>query len=200
MKMFAGCMICAAVLLSAAGLSAQPKNAEDLHNGLRALKTTMEKALNKGDIDTIVAHADERVVFTTMNGDVVRGKEGVREYFNKMMTGPDRVVESVTSKFEVDDLSILHGDDMAIAFGDTEDHYVLTDGRVFDVKARWSSTMLLRGDRWVVASFHYSTNMFDNPILDAQRRYLLMGAGAVVLIVAGLAFFLGRRGRGGGGA
>jgi len=167
-------------------------SAEDMHNGLRALKSTMENALNQRDIDTILQNIDENVVFTTMNGDVVRGKKQVKEYFVKMMTGPDRVIETVTSKFEADDLSILHEGNIAVAFGHSDDSYTLTSGENFLVKARWSGTMQLRKDGWKIISFHYSTNMFDNPILDVQRQVMIwitVGASAIAAIVF---FLLGR--------
>jgi uncharacterized protein (TIGR02246 family) len=173
--------------------SAVEASVEAQHEGLRTLQAIMEKALNSRDIETILANVDENVVFTTMNGDVARGKEGIRKYFHDMMEGPNKVVENVTSDFIPDDLSVFHGNDVAIAFGKSDDHYVLTDGKKFDIAARWSTTLIRKNDRWLVASFHYSANVFDNPILAMQRKILLTYAagGALVLAIAG--FFLGRR-------
>src|SRR5262249_19174913 len=147
---------------------------------------------NSGDVDTILANVDDKVIFTTMNGDVARGKEGIRQYFQKMMQGPDKIVDQVTSDFIPEDLSILHGD-TAIAFGHTNDHYVLTDGTKFDINARWTGTLLKEDGKWVVAAFHYSANVFDNPILNMQRRMLLIGAAIAVVVAAGLAFWIGSR-------
>jgi uncharacterized protein (TIGR02246 family) len=180
--------------VAVAAAAPAPTDAE-LHEDLRTLQRTMEKALNSRDIDTIVANVHDDVVFTTMNGDVARGKQGVRDYFHKMMQGPDKIVDAVQTRFEADDLSLLHGGHTAVAFGKTDDHYVLTSGERFDVQARWSGTMVRKQDGWIVASFHYSTNMFDNPVLSAQRRLFgwVGGVGAVAL--AALAFLLGRRSR-----
>jgi len=168
-----------------------------IHDELRALRSTMEKALNERDLDAIVAHVHPDVVFTTMNGDVARGRDAVRKYYEKMMVGPEKIVESVDVHFESDTLSILYGDSMAIAYGPTHDHYVLTDGSAFDVEARWSATLVRWEGRWVVAAFHYSTNMFDNAVLRAAKRLFLWtaGGGAVVALLIG--FFLGRRSRAG---
>lgn len=168
---------------------------DQLHDGLRALKAHMEKALNERDLDALLARCDEHVVFTTMNGDVVNGKGGIRAYFTKMMEGPDKVVDSIQAKFEPAALSLLYGGDTAIAWGVTDDHYKLANGQDFNVQARWSSAMVLRDGQWYVANFHYSTNMFDNPVLSAQRRYLLLGCGLAALIVGLIGFALGRRGR-----
>ena len=169
---------------------------EQLHDGLRALKATMEKALNAMDIETVVNNVTEDVVFTTMNGDVARGRDGIKKYFETMMKGPNPRVTSVRAKFEADDLSHLYGNDVAVSFGSSKDQYTLASGESLAVDARWSGTMVRRDGRWLIANFHYSTNMFDNPVLQAQRKLLLIGAAAASVIAALLAFFVGRaRGR-----
>jgi uncharacterized protein (TIGR02246 family) len=170
--------------------------AEALHEELRGLRATMERALNERDLDTIVANVTDDVLFTTMNGDVVRGPAQIREYFEKMLAGPDAVVETVTSSFVADDLSMLVEDDVAIAFGYSDDQYVLKNGMDFQVRARWSATMVRRDDRWLIANFHYSTNMFDNPVLDAQRATLIKSSVALAVVALLVGFFVGRsRGR-----
>jgi len=177
----------------AAGAASQETPPAQLHDELRALAATMEKAINTRDIGTIVSRVTDDVVFTTMNGDVVTGRDAVRAYFTRMMEGPDRVVEEVTTHFEPDDLSVLLDDHTAVAFGSSDDHYVLAHGPSFDMRARWSGTMVRRDGRWDVASFHYSANVFENPILDAQRRLLIQIAVAAVLVAAFVAHTMGRR-------
>lgn len=156
------------------------------HNALRQLKATMEKALNERDLDTIVANVDPNVVFTTMNGDVCRGPEQIRAYFAKMLTAPGHIVKDVKVSFEVDALTTLYGGDTGVALGSSKDHYELTNGDTFDIQGRWTCTMVKNGDRWVIAAFHYSANVFENPILDRYRKAMWMvgaGAAAVALIV-----------------
>lgn len=178
-----------------AGETGEGLSDEELHDQLRALKAEMESAMNSLDLDAILERVDENVVFTTMNNDVVVGRDGVRGYFEKMMEGPEKVVDSVETKFVPEVLSILHGGDTAVSWGHTEDHYKLASGLELDISARWSGTMIRRDGRWVVASFHYSTNIFDNPVLSAQRRVLLGGGAVAALVCLALGFFLGRRRR-----
>lgn len=163
-----------------------------IHNALRQLKTTMEKALNERDLDTIVANVDPNVVFTTMNNDVRRGPEQIRAYFAEMLTAPGHVVKDVKVSFEVDTLTTLYGGDTGIAYGSSNDTYELTNGDKFNVKGRWSCTMVRSGDKWLIASFHYSTNVFDNPILDRYKSLLVpLGAGgAIAGLIVG--FVIGR--------
>lgn len=181
---------------SAAAMPSAPSD-EQLHQELRDLKAAMEQALNRRDVDALLAHVDERVVFTTMNGDVVTGRDGVRAYFDRMMNGPGKIVESVQASFVPDTLSVLHGGDMAVSWGRTADQYELATGQSLAIAARWSATMVRREGRWLVANFHYSTNMFDNPVLSGQRKLLIGGGVAAALILGIVGFLLGRRRTGG---
>lgn len=168
-----------------------------IHDALRKVKAELEQAMNTRDVEGILAHAHPQVVFTTMNGDVARGRDGVRKYFVDMMTGPGHLVDKIEAHFEADDLSILHGGDAAVSWGTSSGHYTLTDGSAFDVDARWSATLVRTDDQWLVASFHYSTDMWDNPVLTATRQWLTMaavgGALAAGLVGAGLGWAVGRR-------
>lgn len=142
------------------------------HDELRKLRDQMQTAMNGRDIEGLLAGVTEDVVFSTMNGDVVRGKDAIREYFAKMLDGPDALVKSVSTNFEADDLTLLYGGSLGepetagVAFGHAKDSYVLRDGSTFEVEPRWTATMIREPDGWKVASFHYSVNVFDNPVLN----------------------------------
>jgi hypothetical protein len=130
------------------------------------------------------------VVFTTMNGDVCRGPQQIRAYFDKMLNAPGHIVKDVQVAFDVDQLTTLYGGDTGVdtgvAYGSSSDHYVLTDGKTFDIHGRWTCTMVKNGDRWVIAAFHYSANVFDNPILDRYKRVIWqagIAAGLVSLLI-----------------
>ena len=169
------------------------------HNALRTLKATMTKALNDRDLNTIVANVDKDVVFTTMNGDVCHGPEQIRAYFNKMLTGPGHVVKNVKVAFEADALTTLYGGATGVAYGSSNDHYELVDGETFNIHGRWSCTVVRSGDRWLIASFHYSANVFDNPILNRFKSLAWQcGVGGAVLgLIIGLVIgrMTGRRSR-----
>jgi uncharacterized protein (TIGR02246 family) len=184
-------------LLMAAGVSmnAQQGPDEPVHQALRQLKTTMTKALNERDLDAIVANVDPHVVFTTMNGDVCRGPAEIRAYFDKMLTAPGHIVKDVRVSFEADALTTLYGGDTGVAIGSSHDHYELTDGDTFDIDGRWTCTMVRNGDRWVIAAFHYSADVFDNPILTRLKALgWPIGIGALVVGLL-VGFFVARRRR-----
>ncbi len=164
-----------------------------VHDALRELRDRAIDALNTSDVDALLVLAHDEVVFTAMNSEVARGKDEVRAYFDRMMTGPDRIVESVTVTIEADTLTVIHGDDTGIAYGSSRDSYRLTDGLELEVDTRWTATLVLDGDRWLIAGFHSSANLFENPLIDRARGLLLWIGGLALLLGLGAGWMLGRR-------
>ncbi|WNG14784.1 SgcJ/EcaC family oxidoreductase [Cystobacter fuscus] len=194
-RMVVGLMLCWVLGMPAAPHAREvpPEAAGDAaaHEALRALENDMEQALNARDVDRLLSHVTEDVVFTTMNNDVRVGKSAIRAYYEKMLSGPGRVVDKLTTKFEVDGLTRLYGT-TGLAQGSSTDHYVLADGSDFVVHGRWSCALVKQGEQWLIASFHYSTNVFDNPVLDKVERVSLSIGAAVSVVMLGVGFVLGR--------
>ena len=185
-------LIAAVVLLCLAALpvssQAPPAKDEAVHNELRALRDGLVDAINKGDIERQLTYLHPNVVVTALNGEVSRGRDGVRAYFLKMTAGPKRVVDSFHCEVMVDELTILYGAETGIAFGSAVQDYKLTDGLNLDVKTRWTATLVKEHDRWLVASLHASASLFDNPLLAMAKRtaYWAGGISLVVGLIVGL--------------
>jgi ketosteroid isomerase-like protein len=165
----------------------QPAKEDPAHEELRALRKELVEASNKGDIDGVLARLDNDVVVTWLNGEVSVKPEGVRAYLERMTKGENRVVNRYTTEAKVDELTHLYGD-TGVAYGSSRDRFELTDGRVFEVPTRWSAAVVKKDGKWLVANFHASTNMFDNPVLDLAIRRTAFWAGG---IAAGVGLVLG---------
>lgn len=184
----------AAATAAPAGIDfSQPAKDAPVHDELRALAGAMEEALNERDLDGLLANVDDDLVFTAMNAETGYGKEHVRDYFNRMLNGPEKVVENIKVDFVPDKLAVFYGPDVAVSGGRADSHYDLANGMKFDVPARWTGTLVRKQGKWLVAAFHYSTNMFDNPVLDAQRKFMLLAGGGSALVLAIIGFIIGRR-------
>lgn len=188
-----------AVLL-ALGLSAFAYGSDDVeqtHTDLRALRDDMVDAVNKGDVDRLVAHLTPNVVVTFEDAEVARGRDGVRAYYQKMMKGPQPIVASYQTSVAVDDLTTLYGPDTGVAIGSADDRFTLSSGTSLNLTSRWTATLVRQDGKWYVAAFHASADMFDNPILTKMKytAYLVGAFGLVMGIVVGIAaaWFLGRR-------
>jgi hypothetical protein len=171
---------------------------EATHKELVALREGMLDAVEKVDIDKLLTYLDDNVVVTYMNAEVARKPEGVREYYEKMMKGPNPRVKSYKPNVEVDEKTHLYGD-AGVVTGSSRDHFVLNDGREFDIDVRWTATVVKKDGKWKVAGFHSSANVFDNPILTTTTKetsYVVGGAAGLGGLMFGLiigALFLRRR-------
>lgn len=176
---------------------------EAIHNELRALRDGIIEAFNKlgvsgkeEDLEAVLRYVHKDLVLNAMNGDTSVGHDGIRQYFRKTMVGPNRTVQKVYHEFTVAALSILHGDDTAIAYGSTLGKYSLTGGLDFDVNAIWLCTMVKERGKWLVASFQFAPSIFDNPIANKLQRTVYWGVGIAAVIGIALGTLLGRMLRG----
>ena len=183
------------VALACAFTLAARAQEDPAHNELRAVRDGLLAGMNSGDVEAQLPFLHPNVVVTWHNAAVSRGREGVRKYLDGMLKGPSKVVEKFGADVTVDELSILHGDDTAIAFGSARERFTLAGGRQFDFTGRWSATLVKDGGKWLVASLHTSDNIFDNPLLNAAAKSLPWVGGGALLVGALGGWLLGRRGR-----
>lgn len=184
-----GCCLSSFSLAQESGATLQPAETvseNPIHEELRSLRKEVLDAFEQKDIDRLLACLHENVVITLQNAEVCVGHDEVRAFHVRMSEGENRTVQSQETVFEVDDLSILYGGDAAVARGSIQDDFKLSTGMEFDLKSRWSATLVWEGDRWVIASFHASTNMFENGVSDMLLKWNSIKVGAIALL-AGIA-------------
>ena len=172
-----------------AALAAPPDSNDPVYAELLKVRTGLVDAYNRKDLDGVLRLCHPQIVVTWQNGEVSEGRDGVKRYYEKMMVGPQRIVETMTADPTVDNLAVIYGGDTAVSRGQMNDHYQLTDGMRFDLNSRWSATLVKDGGEWLIANFHASVNAFDNPLLRmiAKQASLWSGSiGALIGIVLGL--------------
>jgi ketosteroid isomerase-like protein len=152
------------------------------HEELRALRMGLVEAIKKNDIDDLLTYLDPDVVVIWQNGEVSRKPDGVKAYYERMMKGPQRVVDSLTIDPTVDELTHLYGD-TGVAFGSSKDHYKLADGKDFELLSHWTATVVKKDGTWKIAAFHSSANMFDNAVLRLAVFRVSSWTGGIALIV-----------------
>jgi ketosteroid isomerase-like protein len=154
------------------------------HNELRALRTQVLDAIKVGDVERTLTYVHPNLVVTWQNQEVCRGREGLREFYNRM--GKDAFRGYKVDPMP-DELTILYGGDTGISFGSSVAAYRLL-GKEYEFKNRWTATLVKENGRWLLASYHVSNNTLDNPLVNTAKRALYW-AGVIGLIV-GLALGL----------
>jgi hypothetical protein len=110
-----------------------------------------------------------------------------------MMKGETSQVESVTADLAVDEISILYGDDTAIAFGQLDESFDLRNGPSFDLANRWTATVVREEGRWLLSAFHVSTNMFENGLQDRLMQWNTLKSGGIALVVGAVLGVVGKK-------
>src|SRR6185436_3344432 len=132
-------------------------------------------------LEGILGFLHTNVVITWHNAEVSRGHAGIRAYYNRIMNGPQKLVADFKCSLNVDELTILYNGAAGICFGSSDEHFKLTSGKDLNVKGRWTATLVKENNRWLVASLHASTNLFDNVLLDWTRRTGLIATAVCLL-------------------
>ncbi len=186
-----------------------PPDEEALHEELRTLREGVLEAWEARDLDRLLAYVDENVVVTWQNAEVNRGHDGVRRFYQEVMGGESPLLSNITSELSVDELSILHGGDTAIAFGSMKDTMsfgqtlervpLVQKGIDISLTSRWTATLVRKDDGWKLASYHTSADLFNNPVLSlaSERLFQLATIATVVGAAVGalIVFLLMRRRR-----
>jgi ketosteroid isomerase-like protein len=131
---------------------------------IAAIRNGILDAMNKGDLDRVLTFLHPEIVVTWANGEVSHGPAGVRAYYDKMMKGPDRRVESLSLTPTIEGRK-MYGPNVLISYGNLGDHFKLTDGTEFNMNSRFSSLLVKEDGKWLMKGFHASGNIFDNPVM-----------------------------------
>lgn len=193
-------LLCVALALGVVGLAWTPATArqakdapeDPAHAELRKVRDEMVDAINKDDRAKLMSHLHKNIVVTFMDGDTVRGHDGVQKYFDSKLKGTPPVVQTYSVSPKVDELSIIYGGDTAIAFGGSDDYFKLSRGLEFTVHNRWTATLVKEDGKWLLAAFHASVGLFDNPLLDTTKRFAYSIAGGGMLIGVLIGWLIGR--------
>lgn len=154
--------------------------AEDTaHDDLRKMRTEVVDAITKGDIEKVLTYLHPNVVVTWQNGEVCRGHDGVRAFFDRMGKQSFRGYKVPPTP---DDLTIMHDANTGVSHGRSVGAFHVL-GKSFEFENRWTATLVKVDGRWMLASYHVSWNALDNPLLTAAKR--------AVYVAAPLAFLAG---------
>jgi ketosteroid isomerase-like protein len=191
----------------AAAAVASPDTAA-VHEELRRLRDQLLAAWQRRDIEGVLAHVDPDIVVTWQNGEVNRGPDAIRRFYKEMLEGEGSILANLESTLTVDDLSILHGPDTAIAFGSIHDAFTfkrplastaaIGAGKTLALTSRWTATVVRKAGEWKLASYHVSANVFSNPVQDlavkaAGRLGSIVGFLIGVIVALLIAWALRRR-------
>jgi hypothetical protein len=179
--------------LVANNVSAQDNEADD-RTRLLAMLNSIETALNDQRYDALMPLLDENVVAIFLDGVVVRTPAEVTAYIDKFLGSDSAILKGFKTTAELGDQARFFGN-IAVADGTSNDVFDLADGSQLTIDSVWSVTLDKSSGNWKIVQIHFSTSVFDNPIVEAanDRLMMIVSIAAVIALIVGL--LLGRLGR-----
>jgi hypothetical protein len=145
-----------------------------VHNDLRALLRGVIDAIDHWDLDKLASFFHKNAVIVWPDATVSKGPAEMRGYLLAKTTGSEKIVEAFKTQITVDELTRLYANNtMGIAFGTSLDNFTMTNGINLIVPGRWSATLIKEDGRWLIATFHSSTDLFDNPLIASARNLMI---------------------------
>lgn len=168
-----------------------------IHEELRALLQGVEKAVNEERYNDLAPFFHENLRVTTINQEFISSREEIGRYFDRWF-GPGGYLKKVDMKLNADAETELYANKtLGIVQGSGDESYILSDKRHYDMKTRWTATVIKDTDgMWRILSLHIGTNFLDNPILsEAEGALLYFTVGGLLagIILALIISFVRRR-------
>lgn len=170
-------------------MSSVPTDHPEDRSALAQLRLRVIDAIDRGDIEGIVDCLHPNVVVTWQDGQVCRGRDEVRRFYRRMSAGK-KTFQGYKIPPTPDELTILYaGATTGVVYGYNVGQFFLL-GREVEMHNRWTATVVKEDGEWLIAAYHVSMNILDNPLLNGVKKTALIGAGAALL----LGFIGGRAG------
>ena len=165
--MFAVLLFPLAVARAAAG-DADP-HADDRKELLKVFRE-IEASINAQSVDRMVTQMASDATVTWLNGEVSRGHEEIKGYYNKMVRGEKRILDKYVTAAKVGAPAKFYGNgEVAVADGTTEDEFFPVARGPFRLSSNWTATCAKVDGQWKVVALHLSSNVFTNPLMDEAK-------------------------------
>ena len=148
----------------------------------------IEAGINDQNVERLVAQMTPDATVTWLNGEVSRGHSEIRAYYQRMVKGPERILDKYTTAAKLGGQARFFGE-AAVADGTMQDSFFPLARKPFELSSNWSSTSAKIDGEWKVVAMHLSANVFNNNLLDeAKSAAKLAAAGGALagLVLAGL--------------
>lgn len=151
----------------------------EIHDELRQVLRGIETAINTAEYEDMLPYFHENLLVTTINQEVLTKKEEIPAYFNKWF-GADGYLKKLHIEFTPDIKTMLYADNtIGVVNGAGIENYTLSDTRYFEMKTRWTATVIKDTDgKWKLLTIHIGVDFLNNPILGkAESSIKYFGAG-----------------------
>jgi ketosteroid isomerase-like protein len=156
-------------------------NQQDIDSIIRTRELALQ-ALNTRDFSQIEPYLHPSFTITTVDNQVFHKVPEFEKYWNQQFAD---TIENIQMALKGDILRTFLSPQTLVSSGDAIATFSFKDGNVADMAMRWTAVLQKLQDRWTIQSLHFSSNLLDNPVLNAAQRQRWIFA-----VVAGIGGFL----------
>jgi hypothetical protein len=152
-------------------------HAEDRKELIKVFRE-IEASINAQSVDRMVTQMAPEATVTWLNGEVSRGHEEIKAYYNRMVRGDKRILDKYVTAAKLGAPAKFYGNgEVAVADGTTEDEFFPVSRGTFRLSSNWTATCAKIDGQWKVVALHLSSNVFTNPLLDEVKGLVWYAAG-----------------------
>lgn len=180
LQMFCTFFLCLAAAGMAPAAETDPHAAD--RQALIKLFREMEASINAQDVERMVAQMHPQATVTWLNGEVSRGHDEIRAYYQRMVKGDQRILDRYLTTARVGaPARFFSNGEVAVADGTMVDQFFPRARGPFSLSSNWTSTSAKIDGRWQVVAMHLSANVFTNSLMAEAQSAIRLAAGGAAL-------------------
>lgn len=165
----------------------------DIDAIIRTREIALE-ALNTRNFTKIDPYLHPQFIITTVDNQVFHTTSEFEKYWNQQFSS---TIENIKMQLQGESIRTFLSPEIDVAAGGAITTFSFKDGKSANMALRWTAVLQKLEDKWMIQSLHFSSNLLDNPVLNAARQLnktLALAAGLVgFLLGAATMVILNRR-------
>lgn len=153
----------------------------DIDAIIRTREIALE-ALNTRNFTKIDPYLHPQFTITTVDNQVFHTTSEFEKYWNQQFSS---TIENIKMQLQGETIRTFLSPEIDVAAGGAITTFSFKDGKSADMALRWTAVLQKLEDKWMIQSLHFSSNLLDNPVLNAARQL-----NKTLAVAAGLGGFL----------
>ncbi|WP_414514604.1 YybH family protein [Nostoc sp. PCC 9305] len=147
------------------------------------------QALNTRDFAKIQPYLHPNFTITTVDNQIFHEVPEFEKYWNQQFSSSIKDIKmqlkgDTLRTFLTPDIDVASGEAMSTT-GYAYASFSFKDGKAADMALRWTAVLQKLQDKWTIQSLHFSSNLLNNPVLNAAQQL-----GRILAVAAGVGGFL----------
>ncbi|WP_322743963.1 YybH family protein [Nostoc edaphicum] len=163
-------------------------NSQEINAIIRTWDIALQ-ALNTRDFTKIQPYLHPNFTITTIDNQIFNTVPEFEKYWNQQFSSS---IKDIKMQLKGDSLRTFLTPEIDVASGEAMSttgyayaSFSFKDGKAADMALRWTAVLQKLQDKWTIQSLHFSSNLLNNPVLNAAQQL-----GRILAVAAGVAGFL----------